>query len=327
MKEELKLIKLSEVQEEEVKWIWYPYIPYGKVTIIQGDPGEGKTTFVLSLIALLTTGTPLPEEETATDPITVLYQTAEDGLGDTIKPRLLSTGADLERVLVIDENEIQLTLSDERLEQAIKETSAKLIVLDPIQAYLGADVDMHRANEIRPIMKRLALLAERTGCAVILIGHMNKMGGAKSAYRGLGSIDIRAAVRSVLVVGRAKDDSALRIVAHDKSSLAPEGKSIAFELSPETGFKWKGYCETSVDDLLSGRGSVVNKTTQAENLLKDILSENELPFEDVMEQAKEQGISHRTLMTAKKNIGVISVKVAEKWHWRLANQECKSATP
>lgn len=218
---------MSQVAVEEIQWVWYPYIPYGKITVIQGDPGEGKTTFVLALIALLTKGEPLPEEEQGTEPINVIYQTAEDGLNDTIKPRLLSVGADCERVIVIDENEMELTMSDEKLEQAIKKTNAKVIVLDPIQAYLGGDVDMHRANEIRPIMKRLALLAERTGCAVILIGHMNKMGGAKSAYRGLGSIDIRAAVRSVLVVGRVKDEPTLRIVAHDKSNLAPEGKSIA----------------------------------------------------------------------------------------------------
>lgn len=314
MKEDLKLIKLSEVQIEEIQWIWYPYIPYGKVTVVQGDPGEGKTTFVLSLIALLTTGTPLPEEETATDPINVIYQTAEDGLGDTIKPRLLSAGADCERVIVIDENEIQLTLSDERLEQAIKETGAKLIVLDPIQAYLGADVDMHRANEIRPIMKRLSLLAERTGCAVILIGHMNKMGGAKSAYRGLGSIDIRAAVRSVLVVGRVKDEPTLRIVAHDKSSLAPEGKSIAFELSPETGFSWKGYCETSVDDLLNGQGSLVSKTTQAENLLKELLEGGEVASGEITQQAKEMDISNRTLKIAKQNLGVKSFRKDGKWY-------------
>lgn len=227
MKKELKLIQMSQVAVEEIQWVWYPYIPYGKITVIQGDPGEGKTTFVLALIALLTKGEPLPEEEQGTEPINVIYQTAEDGLNDTIKPRLLSVGADCERVIVIDENEMELTMSDEKLEQAIKKTNAKVIVLDPIQAYLGGDVDMHRANEIRPIMKRLALLAERTGCAVILIGHMNKMGGAKSAYRGLGSIDIRAAVRSVLVVGRVKDEPTLRIVAHDKSNLAPEGKSIA----------------------------------------------------------------------------------------------------
>ena len=317
MKNKLKLIKMSSVDVEEVQWIWYPYIPYGKVTIVQGDPGEGKTTFVLALIALLTQGKPLPEEENGTEPINVIYQTAEDGLADTIKPRLLSVGADCERVLVIDENEVELTLSDERLEQAIKKTDAKVIVLDPIQAYLGGDVDMHRANEIRPIMKRLALLAERTGCAVVLIGHMNKMGGAKSAYRGLGSIDIRAAVRSVLVVGRVKDEPTLRIVAHDKSNLAPEGKSIAFELDPDTGFAWKGYCETTVDELLCGNGSLLSKTAQAEKLLKDLLSEGEMLSEEITNQAKELDISNRTLKIAKQNIGVKSFRKGDKWYSSL----------
>ena len=317
MKKELKLIQMSNVEVEDIKWVWYPYIPYGKITVVQGDPGEGKTTFVLALIALLTQGKPLPEEETGAAPINVIYQTAEDGLADTIKPRLLSVGADCERVLVIDENEVELTLSDERLEQAIKKTDAKVIVLDPIQAYLGGDVDMHRANEIRPIMKRLALLAERTGCAVILIGHMNKMGGAKSAYRGLGSIDIRAAVRSVLVVGRVKDEPTLRIVAHDKSNLAPEGKSIAFELDPDTGFAWKGYCETTVDELLCGNGSLLSKTSQAEKLLKDLLSEGEMLSEEITNQAKELDISNRTLKIAKQNIGVKSFRKGDKWYSSL----------
>ncbi|GLB29634.1 hypothetical protein LAD12857_15570 [Lacrimispora amygdalina] len=317
MKKELKLIQMSQVEVEDIKWVWYPYIPYGKITVVQGDPGEGKTTFVLALIALLTQGKPLPEEENGTEPINVIYQTAEDGLADTIKPRLLSVGADCERVLVIDENEVELTLSDERLEQAIKKTDAKVIVLDPIQAYLGGDVDMHRANEIRPIMKRLALLAERTGCAVVLIGHMNKMGGAKSAYRGLGSIDIRAAVRSVLVVGRVKDEPTLRIVAHDKSNLAPEGKSIAFELDPDTGFAWKGYCETTVDELLCGNGSLLSKTAQAEKLLKDLLSEGEMLSEEITNQAKELDISNRTLKIAKQNIGVKSFRKGDKWYSSL----------
>lgn len=317
MKKELKLIQMSQVEVEDIKWVWYPYIPYGKITVVQGDPGEGKTTFVLALIALLTKGEPLPEEETGAVPINVIYQTAEDGLADTIKPRLLSVSADCSRVLVIDENEVELTLSDERLEQAIKKTNAKVIVLDPIQAYLGGDVDMHRANEIRPIMKRLALLAERTDCAVILIGHMNKMGGAKSAYRGLGSIDIRAAVRSVLVVGRVKDEPTLRIVAHDKSNLAPEGKSIAFELDPDTGFAWKGYCETTVDELLCGNGSLLSKTAQAEKLLKDLLSEGEMLSEEITNQAKELDISNRTLKIAKQNIGVKSFRKGDKWYSSL----------
>lgn len=230
MKTKLKLIAMSEIQAEEVKWLWYPYIPCGKITIVQGDPGEGKTTFVLALAALLTRELSMPGGSLTLPPTNIIYQTAEDGLADTIKPRLDSLGADCSRVLVIDENERELTLNDHRLAQAIQETNAGLVALDPIQAYLGDGVDMHRANEIRPIFKRLCQMAEQTGCAVILIGHMNKMQGAKSAYRGLGSIDFRAAARSVLLVGRSKDDPNMRVVVHDKSSLAPEGQSILFSL-------------------------------------------------------------------------------------------------
>ena len=177
MRKELKIISLSEIKTEEVKWLWYPYIPFGKVTIVQGDPGEGKTTFVLSVIAALTHGKTLPECETGLPPMNVIYQTAEDGLADTIKPRLEAVGADCSRVQTIDDSQSMLTLTDQRLEEAIHSTDAGLLVLDPLQAYLGSGVDMHRANEIRPIMKKLSAVAERTGCAVVLIGHMNKASG------------------------------------------------------------------------------------------------------------------------------------------------------
>ena len=195
-KAELHLINMADVKATEIKWLWYPYIPYGKITIIQGDPGEGKTTLVLNLAALLSKGEKLPESEEKSDPINIIYQTAEDGLSDTVKPRLIAANADDERITVIDESKLELSLTDERLEQAIIETKAKLVILDPLQAYIGANVDMHRANEIRPVMKHLAEVAQRQQCAVVLIGHLNKAIGMKSSYRGLGSIDIPASARS-----------------------------------------------------------------------------------------------------------------------------------
>lgn len=324
MNTELKLISMRDIQTEDVQWLWYPYLPRGKLTIVQGDPGEGKTTFVLAVISALTRGEPLPECEQAPEPVNVIYQTAEDGLADTIKPRLEAAGADCARVLVIDESKRELNLSDERLEQALRKTGAQLMVLDPIQAYLGDGVDMHRANEVRPILKRTAAMAERTGCAVILIGHMNKAQGLKSGYRGLGSIDFRAAARSVLVVGRLRDDPAVRIVAQDKNSLAPEGKSIAFQLDGERGFKWKGTCGLSVDDVLSGSGKLQTKTLQMEEELERMLREA-APAEAVLNRAKELGVSERTLMTAKKNLGIVSEKRGSQWYWMLPEQGCKDA--
>ena len=299
MRKELRLIPMSDIQTEQVKWLWYPYIPLGKITIVQGDPGEGKTTFVLAVIAALTTGEALPECEEVQKPMNVIYQTAEDGLSDTIKPRLEAAGADCSRVLVIDESNDDLTLVDERLEQAVRETGARLIVLDPIQAYLGENMDMHRANEVRPVMKRVAAMAERTGCAVILIGHMNKAQGLKSGYRGLGSIDFRAAARSILVVGRLKDTPTVRIVAQDKNSLAPEGSSIAFELNPDCGFQWKGYSDVTVDDVLNGTGQSKTKTMVMEDELRTMLTDW-VSAEDVLRYAKSMGISERTLKSPRK---------------------------
>lgn len=206
--EELEIIRMSEIQMREVEWLWYPYIPFGKLTIIQGDPGEGKTTFALRLAAACSTGTAMPGMESLS-PFNVIYQSAEDGLEDTIKPRLTEAGADQERVINIREDKKSLHLLDSRIEKAIVRCDAKLLILDPLQGYLGERIDMNRANEIREVMKAIGQVAQRTGCAIVLVGHLNKATGMISAYRGLGSIDFRAAARSVLVVGRLRKNNSV----------------------------------------------------------------------------------------------------------------------
>ena len=322
----LKLINMEQVEVEKIDWLLYPFIPFGKVTIVQGDPGEGKTTMVLQIIAKLTKGEavlPSGSDEPALEaktvdlePVNVIYQTAEDGLGDTIKPRLLSAGADCSRVMVIDDNDQALTMMDARLEEAIIKTKARLVVLDPIQGFLGAAVDMHRANEIRPLMKRVAVLAEKYHCAIILIGHMNKNSNGKSSYRGLGSIDFQAAARSVLIVGRIKDEPEIRVVCHVKSSLAPEGKSIAFRLDKDTGFEWIGEYDISADDLLSGdnRGQKIH---EAKEFLKEILVSGSVAQTKVAEGAESRGIKKKTLWNAKKELEIESVKIGNQWFWML----------
>ena len=213
----LKLISMSEINAEEVQWLWYPYIPLGKLTILQGDPGEGKTSFILAVIAALTRGEPLPECERAAEPMNVIY-------------------------------------------------------------------------------------------------------------RGLGSIDFRASARSVLIVGRLKSGDTLRIVAQDKNSLAPEGAAIAFELHPEHGFQWKGFCDATVDNILNGTGQVQTKTMQMEDELRRFLTQPR-PAEEVLALAKQLGISERTLKIAKRNLGILSERRADQWLWRLPEQEGKRVTP
>lgn len=310
---DLKLINMRDVEVESVSWLWYPFIPYGKVTIIQGDPGDGKTTLVLQIIARLTKGESIIDEKEQS-PINVIYQTAEDGLADTIKPRLLSADADCSKVLVIDDRDTPLTMRDVRLEQAIVETNAKLVVLDPIQGFLGADVDMHRANEIRPIMKHISELAEKYKCAIILIGHMNKCSVGKSAYRGLGSIDFQAAARSVLIVGRIKDEPEVRVVCQTKSSLAPEAKAVAFRLNEETGFEWIGELDITADDLLSGTVKGTKKQT-AMDFLEKLLADGQMAQTEIIELARQKGISDKTLRNAKDELKIKSKRVNNQWHW------------
>lgn len=316
---QLKLISMDQVPIEEVQWLWYPYIPYGKLTIIHGDPGEGKTTLILRLAALLSQGESLPCDDRPQEPVKIIYQTAEDGLGDTIKPRLLAGDADCAQIKVIDETEASLTLLDERVEQAISETGARVMILDPVQAYVGTGVDMNRANEVRTVLAQLSRIAEKYKCAMILVGHLNKAQGTKSQYRGLGSIDFQAAARSVLIVGRVKEKPEVRVMAHEKSSLAPEGKPVAFELSADNGFRWLGHYDISIDDLLSGV-SREKKSDLAEKLIRDCLSDGRYPQQALMDKAKRMDISKRIIDEVKKRLNVRSVKDGNQWFWQLPDE-------
>lgn len=269
---------------------------------------------------MLSRGEKLPCDDTEREPIKIIYQTAEDGLGDTIKPRLLSGNADCTQIKVIDESEAALTMLDERVEKAIAETGERVIILDPMQVYIGAKVDMNRANEVRNILSQLGRIAEKYRCAIILVGHLNKAQGNKSTYRGLGSIDFQATARSVLVVGRVKDKPEIRVAAHQKSSLAPEGKPIAFELSETNGFRWIGHYDISIDDILCGV-SREKKSDIAERLITDCLSDGKYPQQTLLQEAKSLGISKRVLDEAKKTLNVRSVKEGSQWYWQLPEEK------
>lgn len=310
----------SEIEAATVEWLWYPYIPFGKVTIIQGDPGEGKTTLALNIAAILSRGEHLPTELEYTytyDSITSIYQTAEDGLADTIKPRLTAANADCSRICTIIESCNALHFKDKRLEEAIASTGAKLLIMDPIQAYLGANVDMHRANEIRPVMSQLEAIAEKYGCAVVLIGHMNKS-GKKAQYKGLGSIDITAAARSVLFVGRRDNDKRKRCIITIKSNLAPEGRAVLFSVGDQ--LVWEGFDDIDISmvcsDMVSTENYKQSKVEQAESLLIDLFkTHNEIKSTEAEEIAKEHGICKRILDTAKKNLRISSRKSGDNWYF------------
>jgi len=244
-------------------------------------------------------------------------QNGEDSINRTIKPRLEKLGADCEKIFTIDDDDVALTYTDKRIEKTIIETKAKLVIIDPVQAFWGK-ANMNAANGVRPVLKQLGAVAERTGCTIILVGHLRKSGG-KSTYRGLGSIDIFAAARSVLTVGRADTDSNIRIIVHQKSNLAPSGPAQTFGLDSVNGFYWAGETDATADEVMNGKQHArpENKSTVAQIFIKSILQNGAVPSADILEMAVAHGIAEKTLQRAKSELCVYSRKVNGVWYWEL----------
>ncbi len=305
----------DKVRVKNVEWLWYPYIPYGKITIVQGDPGDGKSTFALNLASIVSNGAEMPFTYEKIAPGAVVYQNSEDGQEDTICPRLKACGANLQKVAYIEETDVALTMDDERLEKVLEETGARLLILDPIQACFGNGTDMNRAGDIRPIMSKLAKMAERRHCAVILIGHMSKGKSINNLYRGLGSIDIPAAARSVLLVSKMKEDPDHRIIAHIKSNLAPIGDSVVFRINENSTVTWLRKSRMTAEEIVKERPQPSGKKNRATDLLYKLLASGERLATEIMAECRKVGICERTLNKAKAMVGVKSLKKKDGWYW------------
>ena len=283
----------SAVERQDVEWLWYPYIPYGKLTVLQGDPGEGKSTFILNVAALLTRGKSMPDGYQVPKPQRVVYQTAEDNISDTVKPRLIEAGADCEKV--------------------IEKTGARLFILDPLQGYLAQDSDMINVGRMRSQLRRLADVASKHKCAVVIVGHMNKASGEKNLYRGLGSIDIAAIARSVLMISRDKENPSIRYMFQVKSSLAPEGAAVAFVFNEALGFCWLGKREVDKTNLAAPSNE--NKKELALRIISEVLSNHPISSSSIVRKLKLMDISERTINLAKKELGIVSFRKNGSWHW------------
>ena len=306
----------SSVKQRKIDWLWYPYIPFGKLTILQGDPGEGKSTFILAIAALLTRGKAMPDGYPIDNCQNVIYQTAEDNIADTVKPRLVAARADCSRVAYIVDEDVTLNFDDPRIEECIMQTNAKLLILDPLQAYLVQDTDMNNAGRMRQQLKKIADLAAKYNCAVVIVCHMNKASSEKNLYRGLGSIDITAIARSVLMISRDKTDSSIRYMFPVKSSLAPEGSSIAFRLDKKYGVKWlDNYTPTNNEQ----EKYTIDKSKQslAERVISEMLEEYDIRSKDILNKLKVMGISERTANGAKSRLGITSYRKDGVWYWHL----------
>lgn len=307
----------SNIEPKPVDWLWYPYIPFGKLTVIQGDPGEGKSTFVLNLVSLLTKGEALPDGFKPAKPCVAIYQCAEDGMADTIKPRLEQAGADCDKVAYIADDDIALTLEDGRIESAIKATGASLFIIDPIQAFIPPDADMQSATKMRSVLRKLASTADKYNCAVILIGHMNKGSGTKTLYRGLGSIDIAAIARSVLMISRDENRPGMRYMYPIKSSLAPEGPAIAFSFKEGGGLEWQGRYNLNTSELIDSVTIKTSKRDRARAKLIQMLENEGKPAKEIYDSLASIGVGSRTVEKVKKELQIFAYRSGGVWYWSL----------
>ena len=321
---DISLVCIAEVEPETVSWLWLPYIPLGKLTLLEGDPGIGKSWVSLAIATAVSLGKGLPGTE-AIESASVVLASAEDGLGDTIRPRLDAMGADVSKIHAIkgalDFGNGGLII----LEGFIQQVKPELVIIDPLVAYIGPGVDLHRANETRAVMAKLADMAEKHSCAIMAIRHLTKGSMSKAIYRGLGSIDFAAACRSVLMAGCDPDNEQKRGIVQIKSNLAKKGQAIGFELRDD-GFYWTGESDLTAARILSAEDTDgVSALDEAIDFLKDELADGAVEVKQVERDADAAGIYQRTLRRARENIGVRVKRQSEpggkrgsgRWLWEL----------
>jgi hypothetical protein len=302
---------LSEVQPETVEWLWRDRIPLRKLTVLDGDPGLGKSTLTLDLAARLSRGAPMPDGTPGLFGGVVIL-TAEDGLADTIVPRLEAVGADRSRIVALegvrlDDSEHTPTLPDDlpALTEAIAYVRARLVVVDPLVAFLGAAVDSWKDQSIRRALYPLAQLADYTGAAVVAVRHLTKGEGGQALYRGGGSIGIIGAARAGLLVARDPDDAQRRVLAVTKSNLGPEPCSLAFRLEagPNGAARvaWEGTSPHGAGALLATPSDPETRSEleRADDLLRELLADGPLATRELEQAAEAEGISRRTLQRAR----------------------------
>jgi AAA domain len=308
------LVLVADVDREQVTWLWPDRIPRGKVTVLDGDPGTGKSTLTLTIAAKVTTGSPFPDGARP-EVGDVILLSAEDDIGDTIRPRLEAAGADLTRCWVLPDVQpepdrppraLELPADLDAIEGMVKDKQAALVIIDPIAAFLSGTVDMHRDQDVRRALAPLAYMAARTRAAVVIVRHMNK-GQGSALYRGSGSIGIVGAARSGLLVAPDPDDEDRRILAMNKTNLAKKRESLAYRLVSDERYDcarlvWDGTSRHTAGDLVRPRVDEDEAPALAEACR--ILADGPLAAGNVKKQAATAGVAERTLHRAREALGV-----------------------
>lgn len=331
---ESPIVKLaSEFKPRSVDWLWEGYLPAAALSLLEGDPGLGKSQLTCWLAAAVTTHRTMPDGSHVPDNRSrgVVLLSAEDDPERVIVPRLKAVGADLAGVhffagvgtLAGDDRPFTLPRDVGLLEQVVTNRGAALVIVDPLVAYLDANVSANSDADMRRATRPLAAMAERTGAAVLLLRHLNKKSGSSAMYRGGGSIGIVGAARAAFVVAEPEDDPGLRVMAPVKMNLAPKPRSQTFSIETvdsTSRVAWGKATDTTADDLLSA-GDKRGKTTkveQAKRIIDAVLIGGPRGEREVVAACEAQGISRSTYWKARKAIGVVSEKTAFAGEWMLS---------
>jgi archaellum biogenesis ATPase FlaH len=331
---DIELVPYSAIPPAHVEWLWYPYVPLGRLTTIEGNPGDGKSWFALALATQLSHGfwqMQMAGEESHREPAATVYLSCEDNPHDTIRPRLDILGADLTKILHIrahakDGQFVLLSLGDiPSLRSAIRSAQAKLLLIDPVQAYLPKGADMNKAEQMRPILAALNALAEETHCAIVLVRHFGKAVREVTLHKAIGSVDFAAAVRSILVVGVDKRDSpppgeTRHVILQVKNNVSQRGLPLGFTLR-HNEFTWS--TTTMTEEEFAAPVTQEDKEgssdrAEAKAFIAMLLAEGPQDAKLVKQRTGEVGLSWRTVNRAKKDMGVLSYQEKGAWKWALS---------
>jgi hypothetical protein len=326
--------RVGDVPAERVGWLWPRWLPLGKLAVLDGDPGQGKSTVSLEIAARISRGGTMPDGVGIEAPAGVVILSAEDGVGDTIRPRLEAAGADLDRIhavqAVVSDGEAllpTLPLDAGLLGDVVAEVDAGLVIVDPLMAYLDGATNSHRDHDVRRALVPLAQVAEQQGCTVLVIRHLNKMQGGRAVHRGGGSIGIIGAARVGLLAGQHPTDDGLRVLAVAKSNLAALPSPLAYRLSEDQDrgcarVEWVGPVELRADDLVAHYDPQESSALEeAVAFLRVELAQGPRPAREIEAAAAQASISESTLKRAKPIAPVVSKKVGDRWLWHLEGQE------
>ncbi|MCL5734820.1 MAG: AAA family ATPase [Actinobacteria bacterium] len=315
-------VRLCNVTARSCQWLWPGYIPQGKLALLDGDPGTGKSWFCLDLAARVSAGLPMPFCDEARDPAGVLILAGEDDPRDTVRPRLLAAGGDPVRVFLpgVDPSTgiwaggSPLQGNLEPLRRAILEMHARLIIVDPLMGFLPSNVDSHKDQDVRRVLQPLSALAAQTGATILVVRHLNKSCGTHALYRGGGTIGIIGAARVAHLLGLHPEDPNRRVLAPIKSNVGPLSRSLTFRIegSGETAcVAWEGPSELDAQALLAGHEAHRDacQLYRAEGLLLGLLADGPIAATEVYAKAERVGIHQRTLQEAKRNVGAVSRRV------------------